>query len=321
MSMPARNIAHRAEHQVHPATYSLSNRVALLLSGGDGRRLQELTTKIAGTPIPKQYCRLLPGSSLFEAAVSRARLFAPQERIYAVINERHLSPAKGQLGVLAGSNILVQPLNLDTGPGMIFALLCLERTHPDAVVAVFPTDHYIDQDWIFVAHVLRAVNTVWRMPEKIAILGISPDRPETGYGYILPAKRLKKSMHAYTVESFTEKPDRDTAQAIIAHGGLWNSFVMVFRLSRMLELLQKSIPDEFKKLSPLRQSPKNSAAIYKTLTPWNLSTEMLARIPQHLIVLKVANVYWSDWGTRESVDRTYRRLNLAPFWDLPESGA
>ena len=319
MSMPARNIAHTPQYQAHPATHSLSNRVALLLAGGDGRRLQELTTKIAGTPIPKQYCRLLPGSSLFEATVSRARLFAPQERIYAVINESHLHSAKGQLGVLAGSNVLVQPQNLDTGPGMIFALLCLERTHPDAIVAAFPTDHYIDKDWIFVAHVLRAVNTVSRMPEKIAILGIAPDRPETGYGYILPAYRLKKSIHAYTVESFTEKPDYDTARSIIAHGGLWNSFVMVFRLSRMLELLQKSIPDEFKKLSPLRQSPKNSAAIYKTLTPWNLSTQMLAHIPQHLIVFKVANVYWSDWGTRESVDRTYRRLNLAPYWDLSKS--
>lgn len=319
MSTLSRRIVHRRSHRIYPAPCKLSNRVALLLAGGDGRRLQELTSKIAGTPIPKQYCRLLRESSLFEATVSRARLFAPRERIYAIINESHLDPAKDQVNVLAGSNILLQPLNRDTGPGMIFALLCLERMHPDATVAVFPTDHYIDRDWPFVAHVLRAVNTVSRLPEKIAVLGIVPDRPETGYGYILPANRLKKFIGAYEVESFTEKPDSDAAKAIIACGGLWNSFVMIFRLSRMLELLQELVPSEFETFSQIRNSQKRAIDIYQTLRPWNLSTRVLARIPQHLVVHRVANVHWCDWGTRELVERTYRTLNWVPFWDSSNS--
>ena len=68
-----------------------SNRVALLLAGGDGMRLQELTRAIAGVPIPKQYCRLLNGSSLLEAAISRAQLFTGREHISVVINRNHLN--------------------------------------------------------------------------------------------------------------------------------------------------------------------------------------------------------------------------------------
>ena len=163
-----------------------SNCVALLMAGGDGTRLQELTREIAGIPIPKQYCRLLNNSSLLEATLARTRLFAPPDRINVIVNENHRELAMEQLNTLPKSNILVQPQNRDTGPGMIFALLHLERTHPDAIVAVFPTDHFIDDDRTFVAHTLRAVNTVARMPDKIAILGIAPDQPETEYGYILP---------------------------------------------------------------------------------------------------------------------------------------
>jgi mannose-1-phosphate guanylyltransferase len=298
------------------AAGSPPNRVALLLAGGDGTRLQDLTSEIAGSPIPKQYCRLLRGSSLLEATVSRVRLFADRERISVVVNVNHLDLARDQVNTLPESNIIIQPLNRDTGPGMIFALLHLERTQPDATVAVFPTDHYVDKDWAFIAHVFRAVNAITQLPDKIAVLGVAPDRPETGYGYILPANPLRIPGGVYHVEAFTEKPDLSDAQAIIARGGLWNTFVMVFRLQRMLELLQDLVPCEFGKLAELRTSPKRAAEIYRNLSPWNLSTQVLAHIPQHLIVLKVANVRWSDWGTRESVERTYRALNLAPFWNL-----
>jgi mannose-1-phosphate guanylyltransferase len=305
-----------------PSPDAQSSRVALLLAGGDGTRLQDLTCKIAGTPIPKQYCRLWKGSSLLETTISRASLFVPHDRIHVVINENHADMAKDQIRALPESNIIVQPLNRDTGPGMIFALLHLERKHPHTTVAVFPTDHYIDKDWVFIMHVLHAVNMISGMPNKIAILGIVPDRPESGYGYIMPADPLKKVSkicrgESFFVKAFAEKPNSADAQEIIARGGLWNTFVMVFKLSRMLELLRELVPDEFSALAELRDAPAKATEIYQTLKPWNLSTQILAHVPQHLIVLRVSNVNWSDWGTLESVERTYKALNLAPFWERP----
>jgi len=319
MSSLSRSIMKYESNPMGRTAQTSSNRVALLLAGGDGTRLRDLTRAISGAPIPKQYCRLLRGSSLLEAAISRAHLFAPCDRISVIINADHIDLAKDQVNTLSESNIFVQPLNRDTGPGMIYALLQLKQAYPDATVAVFPTDHYVDNDWAFIGHVLHAVDIVSHMPEKIAILGIAPDRPETGYGYILPAKPLKMHRKAYHVEAFIEKPNLTAAQAIIEEGGLWNTFVMVFKIGRMLELLRKMVPYEYEQLSELRASPSEAAAIYQSLRSWNLSTRVLSRIPEHLIVHRVANVRWSDWGTRESVERTYKALKLVPFWNQSNS--
>ncbi len=285
-------------------------RVALLLAGGDGTRLQEFTRALAGSPIPKQYCRLFHGSSLLEFTLRRAQLFAAKERVSVIVNDDHLNLAREQLKDVPESNVFVQPLNRDTGPGMIFSLMNLARIYRDAIAAVFPTDHYIGNDWAFVSQVQHAANAIRRMPEKIAVLGIVPDRPETGYGYILPSSRLKDFERAYDVTAFTEKPSLDKARSIISSGGLWNTFVMVFRLSRMMKLLRETVPHEFGMLYALREAPEQAAAVYRDLDPWNLSTHFLSRIPQHLIVTRVANVHWSDWGTRESIERTFRMLNL-----------
>ena len=300
-------------------TEALSNRVALLLAGGDGMRLRDLTSKVSGVPIPKQYCRLMQGASLLEAALARTHLLFPLKRINVILNENHMDFAKDQVKSLPASNIIVQPLNRDTGPGLVFALLALERVYKDAIVAVFPTDHYVGNNWEFVAHVMHAMNTISYMPDKIALLGIVPDRPETEYGYILPANPQKTSGNLYHVDSFVEKPNSDDARELIERGGLWNTLVMVFRLSRMLDLAQEMIPREVDGLLGLRSSPEKAGRLYQTMQPWNFSTQLLMRIPQHLVVLRIANVLWSDWGTRESIERTYRLLDLVPSWKMAKA--
>lgn len=312
---------HRDNHMAK-LDENVFNSVALLMAGGDGIRLQELTKEIAGIPIPKQYCRLLNNSSLLEATLARTRLFAPPDRIKVIVNESHRNLAMEQLNTLPKSNILMQPQNRDTGPGMIFALLHLERMHPDAIVAVFPTDHYIGNDRDFIAHTRRAVKTILRMPDKIAILGVAPDQPETGYGYILPGAPVEEvTAKAYHVKTFVEKPTLPFARKIIAGGALWNTFVMVFRLRRMLDLLSTLVPQEFDRLSRLRESPHKAAELYRTIDPWNFSTRVLSQISQHLIMLEVDDVYWNDWGTRESIERTYRALNIMPPWTLAGSAS
>jgi mannose-1-phosphate guanylyltransferase len=318
MTLSCQSINHETSY-AQLAANAPSNCVALLLAGGDGTRLQELTREITGTPIPKQYCKLWYGSSLLESTLTRAHMFVPHDRISVIVNEDHLHMARGQLSSLSESNILVQPMNRDTGPGILFSLFNLERKQPDAIVAAFPTDHFIDDDRAFVAHALRAVSVITRMPDKIVMLGVAPDRPETGYGYIMPADPLVSSEKAYYVESFMEKPSLVNAEEIISRGGLWNTFVMVFKLSRMLELVRSLVPRLFERLSILRAFPEKAAEIYRQLEPWNLSIQVLSKIPEHLIMLEVADVLWSDWGTRESVERTCKKLNIVPFWSLSNS--
>ena len=149
------------------------------------------------------------------------------------------------------------------------------ESYPDSIVIVSPTDHYINDGHAFITHTLRAANLVSLMPDKIAILGIVPDRPDPDYGYILPDKSIDNTKEAYLVKAFTEKPSVFTAREIIDRGGLWNTFVMVFKLSRMLDLLREFVPKEFGKLTALRKSPEKAEEVYRNLSPWNFSNLLL----------------------------------------------
>ncbi len=291
--------------------------VALVLAGGDGTRLQELTREITGAPIPKQYCPLLHGRSLLEATLHRVRSFASVDRTLVIINQNHLEVGREQLRTIPRENVLIQPSNRDTGPGMLFALIHIAQRYPNAIMAAFPSDHYVDNDRKFIRHVLRGVGLVTRHPDKIAILGVTPDRPETGYGYILPSSALgsrSSRVKTFRVQEFQEKPTYDKARDLISGGALWNTFVMVFRLSRMVELLRLMAPAGCDDLLDLIGHPERAAEVYRDLIPWNFSTQFLARIPEHLIVLRADNLHWSDWGTRAAIERTYSRLQLRPAW-------
>jgi len=289
---------------------------ALVLAGGDGRRLQALTQALTGVPIPKQYCRIVGDRSLLESTLLRTRHLVPHERTLVIVNHDHLDVARDQLNALPRHCLLVQPRNCDTGPGLLFSLLHLARRSPQATVAVFPSDHYVGNECRFVEHVQRATRIVEEVPEKIVLLGIPPDRPEPGYGYVEPAQPLRMvgGEGAFHVGRFQEKPTLAGARSILARGGLWNSFVMVFRLPRMLALMHEVLPAEFEEMHSLPADAAVAAARYRDLRPWNFSTAFLARIPEHLVVLRAEDVQWSDWGTQQAIERTFKSLKIRPPW-------
>ncbi len=290
---------------------------AIVLAGGDGTRLQELTRALTGAPIPKQYCRLIGDRSMLEATLTRTQYCAPLERTLVVVNENHLSVAREHLVDVPPGNVLVQPCNRDTGPGLLFALLALAERDPAALVSVFPSDHYVGDDRAFISHVNHAAEVVTQLPDKIVLLGIRPDRPDCGYGYIVPAEPLRsiaRNGSAFHVACFYEKPPLEIAQDLLHRGGLWNSFVMVFQVGHMLALLRRTMSHDFHRLSHARAYPSDG---YARLQAWNFSSDFLVRIPEHLLVLPVADVHWSDWGTRDAIERTLRRLTQSIPWEVP----
>ncbi|MEW6273477.1 MAG: sugar phosphate nucleotidyltransferase [Thermodesulfobacteriota bacterium] len=289
---------------------------ALVLAGGDGTRLRDLTTLLAGQPIPKQYCRITGDRSMLEATLARIAPVVPAERTLVIVNRDHLALATQQLAALPPSNVLVQPCNRDTGPGILWSLLELERRRPGARVAVFPSDHYVADDDAFRACVRRAVGVVDQFPDKIALLGIEPDHAAPGYGYVVPARRLPThdATPAFRVATFREKPDRALARRILRRGGLWNSLVMVLRVARMLQLIEAVRPAEF---AALRAASEDRAALeelYASTAAWNLSSDFLAHVPNELVVLRAERTGWSDWGTRQAIERTFAALNRRPPW-------
>jgi len=292
---------------------------ALVLAGGDGTRLQELTRIITGKPIPKQYCRIVGDRSLLEATLARTVQFAPEERTLVIVNRDHLPIAQEQLRCLPPHSVLVQPRNCDTGPGLLLSLLHLSRRTPEATIAVFPSDHFVGDDRVFMMHVERAARVVGQYPEKIVLLGIRPDRSDVGYGYLEPAHPLGSVPgidSAFHVAAFCEKPGAALARQLLSRGGLWNSFVMVFQLERMLALIEQVMPEQYALMAALPDDPERAAHSYRRVTPWNFSSGFLARIPEHQIVLRVDDTQWSDWGTREAIERTLAHLKQKPPWRM-----
>ncbi len=281
---------------------------ALVLAGGDGKRLQILTRKIAGAPIPKQYCRITGDRSLLEATLARIVPLVPRERTLVVVNRSHLELALPQLRDVPPGNVIVQPGNRDTGPGIVFGLLDLIARRPRAPVVVFPSDHYVDDGSAFREHVERATLLVDRFPTKIALLGIRPTHPEPAFGYIEPGPPLVvqglESPPAYQVAAFHEKPSVELAKHLQRRGALWNSFVMVFHPSRLLALLQQRRGADVERLRGVIRS----GAGYEGVPSWNFSADFLTQIPHHLVVVPVDGVSWSDWGTPEAVERTLAAL-------------
>jgi mannose-1-phosphate guanylyltransferase len=290
----------------------------LVLAGGDGARLRDLTRALTGAPIPKQYCRLLSERSLLEATLARLAPAIPPSRTLVIVNRDHLPLARAQLRGVPEENVIVQPANRDTGPGMVLSLLHLARRRPAARLAVFPSDHWIGDGRPFLAHVARAGRIVDAAPEKIALLGIVPERIEAGFGYVEPAAPLAGPGAAFGVAAFHEKPAPAHAARLIARGALWNSFVMVFELERMLALLRRLRPGDVGPLRALVDRPAALAAVYPTFPPtlpaWNFSRDFLARSPGDLAVVRADGLAWSDWGTPQAIARTVARLEEPPWW-------
>jgi mannose-1-phosphate guanylyltransferase len=287
-----------------------------VLAGGDGTRLQTLTRALTGAPIPKQYCRLLGDRSLLETTLERIAPLVPARRTLVVMNRDHLGVGGDQVRALPPRNVLVQPANRDTGPGVLFALLELARRAPHATVAVFPSDHYVRDGGTFLAQVGRAVRVITQMPDRIAVLAVRPERIEPELGYIEPGIpiRLGDGDGALEVAAFHEKPSREDAAHIVRRGGLWNSFVMVFRAERALQIVRQTRPADYAHQQGLAACPERLPGAYRSLPSWNFSRDVLARVPHHLVAVPTGDVGWSDWGTPEAVLRTLSTLADPPSW-------
>jgi mannose-1-phosphate guanylyltransferase len=293
-------------------------RWALVLAGGDGTRLQRLTRVIAGAPIPKQYCRIAGERSLLEATLGRITPLTGHAGTLVIVNQNHLPLARPQLSRVPEANVVVQPRNLDTGPGVLLGLLTLAGRDADATVAVFPSDHHVRNEAAFrrhVSHMCRLVEE--RYPERLALLGVGPDRPDSELGYIAPGARLVGCATAFEVAAFHEKPARRAALEVIRRGGLWNSFVMVGRVRHLLALLRQVRSADVARLEPL-PAREALARCYDHLASWNFSRDFLAHVAPHLLVTRADDLGWSDWGTPEAIERTFAAMGWRPAWRDPE---
>ncbi len=213
---------------------------AVIMAGGGGTRLWPLSRQTH----PKQTLTLFGDRSMFQLSVDRLLPLLPPERICVVTAAEQVEPLAKQAPELPRENFIVEPLGRGTAPCIGLAALHLRARDPDAVMAVLTADHYIRREETFRA-VLAAAQVV-ASAGYLVTLGIQPNFPSTGYGYIRQGELLGHAGDfAYAqVARFTEKPDAETALRFFASGQYaWNSGMFVWRAARILEEIDKLLPE------------------------------------------------------------------------------
>src|SRR5712691_3111425 len=203
-----------------------SERWAVILAGGDGRRLQTLTRSITGDDRPKQFVPVIGGSTLLDQTRCRVALSVLPGRTLFVVTGKHRRFYQSLTQSVSPNLLLEQPENKGTAPAILYALMRVAAKSSKAIVALFPSDHYFADDEEFMSHVDAAFDAVQAEPNTVTLLGITPSAPETEYGWIEPQKSILGSMprSITRVSRFWEKPNASVAQTLMARGCLWNSF-------------------------------------------------------------------------------------------------
>jgi mannose-1-phosphate guanylyltransferase len=295
---------------------------AVVLAGGEGRRLRPLVRHIYGEERPKQYATLTGSRSLLGHTLDRVKSLVPPARTVVVALKRHRRFIDAELEAGEMPTIVLQPVERGTAPGVLLPVRCILAREPGATVAIFPSDHFVEPAERFLAHVADAARFVDRHPERIVLIGIAAADAETEYGWIRPAESLgcAGGSQFWGVERFVEKPSVAAARACLASGGLWNTFVIVARGAALAEAARQLLPAVHERvdsvipfLGTLDEMPAVRRA-YAGMPHTSLSHALLERCTPVLAVSALEGVRWCDWGAPHRVVRSLDAEGIRPPW-------
>jgi mannose-1-phosphate guanylyltransferase len=213
---------------------------AVIMAGGRGERFWPKSRQ----ELPKQFLRLVGERTMLQRTVNRLMQVVGPEQIYIITGKVYYDVVLGQVPEVPESNIILEPVGRDTAAAVGLSALTISRRDPAGVMIVLPADHYIADEDHF-CEVLKAAVAAAGSVQHLVTLGITPSRPETGFGYIARSGLydIIEGIPAYTVDQFTEKPDYERALSYLASGKhYWNSGIFVWRTDLILSLIGQHLP-------------------------------------------------------------------------------
>jgi mannose-1-phosphate guanylyltransferase/mannose-6-phosphate isomerase len=276
----------------------------VILAGGWGTRFWPLSR----SQYPKQVLRLLGSESMLQSTVERLLPRIPPERLAVVTNADQAGLIHQDLQRRGWEEvrIWIEPLGRNTAAAVGLAAVCLGEEAGDAVMAVFPADHFIRDQ----ASLLQALDlgAIWAQAGYLVTFGIPPTRPETGYGYIKQGAPLDDQGRAYRAARFIEKPPRARAREFLAEGGYsWNSGIFLFRRQVLLEAFSRFLPDLYQELARLQDQENRPPLmeVYQRLPNISLDHGILEKA-ENVAVVPV-EMGWNDVGTWEALHDLFPR--------------
>ena len=281
----------------------MDNRYVIIMAGGVGSRFWPLSRREK----PKQFLDILgTGETLLQVTFRRFKATCRKENIFVVTSADHKDLVLEQLDI-DPSNILTEPFRRNTAPCLAYGTFRILKENPDALIAVTPADHMIVKEDILCEVISKSFEFA-SDNDALITLGIKPDKPETGYGYIQADQ--KKPVKGYDglvkVKTFTEKPDIDLARIFLESGDFyWNSGIFIWSIKSIMKAFEKHLPDIY---SAFDEGRKNFGTKQESKFISKTYTECKSISIDYGIMEKADNVYvmctdigWSDLGTWSSL--------------------
>ena len=282
----------------------------VIMAGGIGSRFWPLST----SEKPKQFLDILGvGRSLLQHTFDRFSRIIPAANFLVVTSENHKNLVLSQLPQLKESQVLSEPLRRNTAPCVAYATYKILSTCPEANVIVAPSDHLILKEDYFLEEINNGLRYV-SDSDVLLTLGLQPNRPETGYGYIQVAEKIafEQKDNLFRVKTFTEKPDRKMAEVFIETGEFyWNSGIFIWSAKAIQNAFTKHLPEVtalFEYGKKHINTPDEVQYINKVYSECpNISID-------YGVMEKASNVYvlcadfgWSDLGTWGSLYENHKK--------------
>lgn len=277
----------------------MENNYAIIMAGGIGSRFWPFSTH----QNPKQFLDILgTGRSLIQLTFDRLSKICPVNQIYIVTNSDYKSLISDQLPEIPNGNVLFEPVRRNTAPCVAYGCYKIHHENPDANILVAPSDHLILKEEAY----LNAIRSAFKASSEqdiLITLGITPTRPDTGYGYIQATdEELDTDNQILKVKTFTEKPNKELAQVFYESGDFsWNSGMFVWSSKSIVKSFEKNMIE-------IHELFKGGYGIYDTVKESEFINEIYAQCVNisvdYAILEKANNIYvlpcdigWTDLGT------------------------
>jgi mannose-1-phosphate guanylyltransferase len=275
------------------------NLYVVLMAGGIGVRFWPYSRNSK----PKQFLDVLgTGKTLLQSTLERFLPICPAENIYVVTHEEHTELVKQQLPQLGSDQILGEPMRKNTAACIAYACTLISQKNSEAIIVVSPSDHLILKENEFLDIIKKAADQA-KAQDKLITLGITPTRPETGYGYI--QFHTEKSF-AKKVKTFTEKPELSLAKKFLESGDfVWNSGIFIWGVQAIVKAFQSHLPemaevfDEIK--GKLGTSEEKEAIRSAYAQCKNISIDYGVLEKAQNVYVCLGNFSWSDLGSWASI--------------------
>lgn len=278
---------------------------ALIMAGGKGTRFWPLSTEKK----PKQFLNLIGDKTMIQMTVDRIRPIIPIERIFVCTGDSYVDLVKSQLPDIPEKNIIVEPEGRNTAPCIALSAMIIKKYYNDATMVVLPSDHLIKDEDSFRNILLDGKKYLKENDKAILTLGMTPNRPETGYGYIKFSKDKTyiNNNEVIKVDKFVEKPNLEKALEYLADGSyLWNGGMFIWTVNNILDQIKEFIPKTYNALKNIEQINVNELQGYinenygKTDS---ISVDYAILEKSNEIYVIPSDFGWDDVGSWEALDR------------------